>query len=423
MESFTTLGEIMRKRNAPPVSTVAPTGLTLTDLFSQALGSISARPGRTMMTMLGTVLGIGAFVAVLGLTATASGQISNTFSALRATEVTVADAGTADVNNTLYSFPENADTIARTISGVTQAGTTWLLPSDPVNVTTSLDPRAPSSQLSVAAATPGYLRAIGPHLSSGTLFNDFQNQHALPVAVLGKATAQQLGITSVALNPTVYIGGLGFTVIGIIDNATRQSQVLTTVFIPAATARVLTGLPNSSSPASMLVVTRLGAANQVARQLPVALRPDQPKLVRATATQTSLGVQQDVNAALNPVFLALAGLTLLIGTVGIANTTLVAVIERTREIGLRRALGARSRDIHIQILTEAIFTGGLGGLIGTAVAVSVVVVTSLILQWTTILDPTMTLLAPLLGVVTGAAAGIYPAARAARIAPIDALRH
>lgn len=402
---------------------IEPTRLGWADLFLQSLASISARPGRTVMTMLGTVLGIGAFVAVLGLTATASGQISATFSALRATQVIVNDAGTANIDNNVDSFPADADAIARHVNGVTKAGTTWMLPNSPINVTASLDPRATTQQVSVAAATPGYLKALGPRLASGTLFNAFQNTQALRVAVLGKAVAQQLGITSVALSPTIFINGVGFTVIGILSDATQQAQAISTVYIPAQTARVLDGPPSSSSPASMLVITTMGAANQVAKQLPVALRPDQPQLMRATAAQTAVGVQHDITAALNPVFLALAALTLVIGTVGIANTTLVAVIERTREIGLRRALGARSRDIHVQILTEAIFTGGLGGLVGTALAVTVVVSTALFFQWTAILDPLTTLTAPLLGVVTGAIAGIYPAARAARIAPIDALRH
>ena len=402
---------------------VAPTRLSWPDLLAQALASISARPGRTVMTMLGTVLGIGAFVAVLGLTATATGQISATFSVLRATEVTVTDAGTPDIDNSVWSLPDEADDRARTVIGVTEAGTTWALPGSSTSVAASLDPRVAPLSLTVAAATPGYLRAIGPVLASGTMLNEFQERNSMRVAVLGNATAQQLGISSTALNPTIFIGGTAFTVIGIIGDADRQSTALSTVFIPASTAKALYGNPRASSPAIMLVTTELGAADQVADQLPIALRPDQPDLLRATASQAALDVQNDIYAALNPVFLALAALTLLIGAVGIANTTLVAVIERTREIGLRRALGARSRDIHTQILTEAILTGALGGLIGTALAVTVVVTTALALQWTAILDPTYTLSAPLIGMLTGALAGIYPAAKAAKIAPIDALRH
>ena len=392
------------------------------DLIAQALRSISGRPARTVMTMLGTVLGVGAFVAVLGLTATATGQITSTFSALRATEVTITDTGAGDVDGRVWSLPDHADDLARQVNGVTEAGTSWNVPDDPRPVTANLDPRTAPVQLNVTAATPGYLRAIEPTLASGTLFNDFQNDKTLPVAVLGAAAASQLGISTATLNPTIFIDGTAYTVIGIVSDARRQATASSTVFLPAATARTRYGLPSTNSPATMLVTTQLGAAAQVARQLPTALRPDQPALLHAVPSQAALDVQNDVYATLNPVFLALAALTLLIGTVGITNTTLVAVVERTREIGLRRALGARTRDVHAQILTEAILTGTLGGLIGTALAVTIVVATAIALHWTAILNPSYTLSAPFIGTITGALAGIYPAARAAHITPITALR-
>lgn len=398
------------------------TRLTIPDLLRQALASVSARPGRTAMTMLGTVLGIGSFVAVLGLTATSSGQISATFSELRATEVAVTDIGVADAWDRVQSLPADADERARALNGVTEAGTSWNVPGSPLPVAADLDPRIAPASLTVTAATPGYLRAIGPVFSSGTGFTDFQHREKAPVAVLGTVAAQQLGITSAALHPTVFLGGRAYTVIGILADARRQATAALGVFLPASVAEQSFGAPRSVSPASMLVTTRLGAADQVAGQLPAALRPDEPGLVRATPSQVALDVQHDVFGAVNPVFLALAALTLVIGAVGIANTTLVAVVERTSEIGLRRALGARRRDIQAQILTEAVFLGTLGGLIGTALAVCAVVGTALVLQWTALLDPLVTLLAPLLGTVIGVLAGIYPAARAAHITPISALR-
>ncbi|MDQ4504156.1 ABC transporter permease [Sinomonas sp. ASV322] len=402
----------------PPV---VRTRLAWRDLLPESLNSLTVRPGRTVMTMLGTLLGVGAFVVVLGLTGMAAAQITGTFSVLRATEVTVDDVGPASLDGTLASFPADADQVVGSLRGVTAAGVSWPLPGGPADVTTTLDPRVMPRQLGVYAASPGYLEALGAHTSSGTLFNRFDQARETRVAVLGKDAAAQLGVTSAALRPTVFLHGASYTVVGIIDDVKRQAGALSAVFIPDTTARAAHGQPSSTGAAAMLVATELGAADQVARQLPVALRPDRPELLRVNPPRTDRAVEESVFAALNPVFFSLSALTLLIGGVGIANTTLVAVVERTGEIGLRRALGARPRDVYVQFLAEAILVGTLGGLVGTALAVAAILCVALLLQWTAILDPAVTLTAPLIGTVTGALAGLYPAIRAARVPPLEAL--
>ncbi|MFD0630372.1 ABC transporter permease [Catenulispora yoronensis] len=112
----------------------------------------------------------------------------------------------------------------------------------------------------------------------------------------------------------------------------------------------------------------------------------------------------------------------MIGAVGIANTTLVAVLERTGEIGLRRSLGARPRHIAGQFLAESTVLGTLGGLIGTSVGVGLVVGVAVSRDWTAVLQPWAVLPAPLIGSVVGLLAGLYPALRAAWIEPVEALR-
>jgi putative ABC transport system permease protein len=113
---------------------------------------------------------------------------------------------------------------------------------------------------------------------------------------------------------------------------------------------------------------------------------------------------------------------LVIGAVGIANTTLVAVMERTGEIGLRRALGARSRHITVQFLTESGALGLLGGVVGTSVGTAVVVAVSAFREWTPVIAPLTLAAAPALGLATGLLAGLYPAWRASRVPPAEALR-
>src|SRR5206468_1142666 len=237
------------------------------------------RPGRAGLTMLGTVLGVGAFVAVLGLTATGAGQISRQFSVLEDTTVTVADNGPAnDVaapgTYPAIGFPPDADAIADHLRGV-----------------------------------------AAPEL------------------------------------------------------------------------------------------------------------PTDPRRLVVTPPQSPLKLQGEVNGDLAGLFLILALISLLIGAVGIANTTLVAVLERTGEIGVRRAVGARPRHIAAQFLAESTALGTLGGLIGTCIGVGTVVIFAAAKDWTAVLNPAYTLPAPLIGSVVGLLAGAYPALRAARTSPLAALRH
>ena len=123
-----------------------------------------------------------------------------------------------------------------------------------------------------------------------------------------------------------------------------------------------------------------------------------------------------------PGVLVAAGLALLVGMIGIANTTLVAVLERRAEIGVRRALGARRRHIAAQFLTESATLGAIGGILGASLGVIAVAAISATRDWTTTLEPAYLLLAPLIGAVTGLLAGLQPAWRASRITPANALR-
>ena len=161
----------------------------------------------------------------------------------------------------------------------------------------------------------------------------------------------------------------------------------------------------------------------MARQIAAAELPSDPHRLVVTSPPNPLKLQSEVTGDLAGLFLILALISLLIGAVGIANTTLVAVLERTQEIGVRRAVGARPRHIAAQFLAESTALGTLGGLIGTCIGVGIVVIFAAAKDWTAILNPAYTLPAPLIGSVVGLLAGTYPALRAARTSPLAALRY
>ncbi|MFF1833632.1 ABC transporter permease [Streptomyces sp. NPDC058231] len=398
--------------------------LRVRDGLGEALAGLVQRPGRSVLTMLGTVLGVGAFVAVLGLTSTATQQIGDAFNALTATTVTIqAHAAAGTTGRTEPDFPADADERVQRLNGVASAGVWWQLSLRNPSVSTRPAAPAESSVRNVRlfAASPGALEAAAPTVATGRLYNEFHRGRAEQVCVLGSGAARLLGISRVDNQPVVFINSTPYSVVGILSDVERLPDFLLGVMIPESTALRAYG-PPTDSPAQMLIHTDVGAAKLIARQAPPALRPDRPDLLTAVPPPDPHGLRDTVDTSLSGLFLVLAGICLVIGAVGIANTTLVAVLERRGEIGLRRALGAGPRHIAAQFLTESTVLGTLGGLTGTAIGVGVVATVSLAQDWTAVISPYTVLPAPVIGSLTGLLAGLYPALRAAKVEPLEALR-
>ena len=393
------------------------------DLVEEALASLTARPGRAVLTALGTVLGVAALVATLGLSKTAGNQIVGRFDALAATDITVtpkaAGAGRAGGGNVL---PWDAESRITRLNGVVAAGSLSdvdlhgdLVRSVPVN-----DPVAQTEfQLPVKAASPGLYAAVRASLASGRLPDAGHSVRADRVALVGANVAEQLHATRIDDQPAIFLGDKLYTVIGVLETVSRQASLLGSVVIPEGTATRDFGL---SAPGSVQVETRIGAANLIAGQLPLALNPTNPAELKVTAPPEPRRVRAGVQNDLNTLFLLLGGVSLFIGAVGIANVTLVSVLERVGEIGLRRSLGAARRHIAGQFLLESTTLGLLGGVLGAALGTLVVVIVAASKTWTPVLEPWVPLGAPLLGGIVGLLSGIYPSARAARMEPVEALR-
>jgi putative ABC transport system permease protein len=444
----------MSRRGAAVASAMGlrPSKIRAGDLISEAVAGLFQRPGRTALTALGTVLGVGAFVAVLGLTSSATNQVSKRFTLLTATEVDVTDAAQADGTGgsgnagtgqaapgtgTATSpspdqgatadpnpFPADADKRVKRLRGVRAAGVRWQVDDGKRLRTTGAPVSGPMSTVSppLVAASPGLLTAVHLTLATGRPFDAFHERSGEHVCVLGAAASSSLGGTSLEGSPAVLIDGVPFSVLGIIKDVARQPDLLFAVIIPRGTAEQVFGPPRSGNAASMVIDTDPGAAGVVAQQAALALRPEAPQRFVVHPPADPRQLQDQVSTDLSSLFFVLAGVCLVIGAVGIANTAMVSVLERVPEVGLRRALGARPRHIGTQFIVESAAVGTLSGLIGAGLGVLVVVGVSVAQRWTAVTDPATVLLAPLIGTAVGTLAGLYPAYRAARIEPIQALK-
>ena len=395
--------------------------LSPVDLVDEAVAGLFTRPGRTVLTVLGTMIGLTALVATLGLSRTASNRVATRFDELTATEIFVTARPPA-TNSLSNELPWDAPIRLERLNGVVAAGSVRNVDVGDALVTTSpvSDPqRQTDFKMSVQAASPGLYEAIRATLRIGRVPDLLHSERAERVAVLGPSAAECLGISRLEQLPAISIGDELFLVVGILDTVERYHDALGAVLIPEGTARRLYRL---TSPEQVIVETRIGANRLLAQQIPLALRPDNPTGLRVEAPPELQRVRETVQSDLDVLFLMLGGVSLLVGAIGIANVTLVSVMERTGEIGLRRALGASRRNIASQFLLESTAIGIAGGVLGASVGALVVVGVSAYQSWTPVLDPLVIVAAPLLGGVIGLLSGTYPALRAARMEPVEALR-
>ena len=396
----------------------------LRDLLAETSLGIGARPGRLILTALGTVLGIASVVVTIGLADTAAGQIARQFDQVAnlsgvATPRTQQGATGSFVVNPL---PWDSADRALRLAGIDEAGLIAAVDIDNASVTTVPinDPSQPATlPPAVVAADAGLLDAVGGHVVTGRFFDAGHSQREDRVVVLGARAAQRLGVGRVDSQPSLFIDERPYTIVGIIDDVARRGDLLDAVILPMGTARADFAV---SSPDELHLRIAVGAGPVVAEQLPIALAPNDPQTMAVSVPVTASATQANVQADIDTIFLALAGVALLIGAVGIANVTLLSVRERIGEIGLRRALGARKKDIGAQFIMESATIGLLGGIIGATLGVAVVVVVSTVQDWIPLVNVGLVGVSALGGGLVGLLAGVYPAMKAASIEPVAALR-
>jgi putative ABC transport system permease protein len=401
---------------------LAPSRLRIADAVGDALLAVSRAPLRTVLSSMGTVLAVGTAVATIGLSESAAGAVSGSFNALLATEVVFVNSGfhgpvPADLT-------EAAERRLAHLNGVMKAGLEWQIggQSGAFQVSRTAQDTESDHRLPVTAASADGLAVIGAKVSAGRLFDAGMDRRRDLVALLGANAAQLLGITGIGESPVIYISGTAFTVIGIVNRAPTDPGALTGAIIPDTAATVVGGGSGGTDNRQITVRTSPGAAQLIGRQGPYAIDPLHPGKVSADVPVDPARLRESVSSSLTSLLLAVALIALAVGVIAIANTTLLSVLQRRAEIGLRRSVGAAPRHIAALVLSEASLIGAAGGVIGTSIGVLVISAVCASRGWIPVLAPGLLAAAPVTGLSAGLLAGLYPAWRASRISPIEALQ-
>lgn len=394
----------------------------LSDVFATAASGLTNRVLRTVLSALGITIGIGAMVAVLGLSRSGSAALEDRIAAL-GTNLLQVSAGTGFGAGDAALPEESVAMIARIgpVTSVAAVGSSdeSVLLNDVVNP-------AQTGGLSVKMAQAGLLETLNGSISVGRFLDD--STGTVPVTVLGSVAADRLGIRNT--NGTqVLIGDEWFTVVGILASFDDQSDDVEVnlfndldraAFIGFDIAETLFDTPRN--PDTIYVRTTEAAIDDVLGVLPSTADPESPEEVEVIRPTDALEAQEAASSTFDNLFLGLGAVALLVGGIGIANVMVIAVIERRNEIGLRRALGATRAHVRRQFLLEALLLSALGGLAGVGLGAGVTALWANSQGWRVVIPPEAIVGGFIAALLIGALAGLYPAMRAARLAPTEALR-
>ncbi len=393
-----------------------------------ALRAMAGNPLRSLLTMLGVIIGVGSVIAMIAIGQGARQATTEQVQALGSNLLTVF-AGTPQVGGVARAEPaqsltlEDAEAIRRQVPGVSGVSAEFTRQAQVVFGSENTFTR-------IVGVTPEYEMVRNFRPARGEFFTTEDMRTRARVALLGATVASRLLPDGDPLGQQIRIRGVTFTVIGVMEEkgATAFFDRDDIVLVPLTTAqRRLFGVRHVGSiQVQVATENQMPAVQDLVTELMRErhrLAPHQPDdfTIRSQADilQTLTGVTQTLTILLG----GIATVSLVVGGIGIMNIMLVSVTERTREIGIRKAVGARRQDILLQFLVESVAVSVTGGLIGIGLGVLGSRLITQFAGWATLLSPQAIVLAFGFALAVGVFFGLYPAQRAARLDPIEALRH
>ena len=400
-----------------------------------ALGALRAHVLRTALTMLGIIIGVGAVIAMVSVGAGAQRRIAEQIRSLGSNAIVVLPGASTSggirwgLGSQQTLTEEDARAIAVEIPAVEVSAPSVRGAAQTVFGNTNWS-------TIIQGVTPDYLGAREWDVSSGKMFGPEDVDAAAKVAVLGETVWRSLFDNTDPVGQTIRIKNVPFTVVGVLEpkgqSAFGQDQD-DLILIPLSTAKKKVLGANKSNPRSVgtisvkvkeseLMAEAEGQIRDLLRQRH-HLQSGQDDDFQVRVLSEMFAAQEESARIMTMLLAAIASVSLLVGGIGIMNIMLVSVTERTREIGLRMAVGARSRDILAQFLVEAVTLAIAGGLVGIAIGLAASEIIASIANWTTEIPPEAIGLAFIFSGAVGVFFGFYPARKASRLDPIEALRY
>ncbi len=405
-----------------------------------ALRSLSANKLRSTLTMLGIIIGVGAVIALLSIGQGAGAAITEQIQGIGSNLIFVfpGQASAAGIRSAIGSAS------SLTLADANALGNHGCCPDiagvAPVyQRSAQITGGGNNTNTPVNGTTPSYLVVRNWQVGRGRFFDQRDIDSTSRVAVIGTATAKTLFGKSDAVGQTIKINRIPFKVIGVMAEkggasgfGGSQDDV---IFVPITTAqqRLFGSAAQTAQGAPRVTIIYVSAASEkqmdtAMSQITQVLR-QRHKIVyqqddfTVLSQKEILGVLSQITDILTLFLAAIAAISLLVGGIGIMNIMLVSVTERTREIGIRKAIGAKRKDILLQFLIEAVTLSVAGGVVGILFGSGIGELVNMTGMIKTVVAPSSVLLAVGFSVAVGLFFGLYPAARAAGLHPIDALRY
>jgi putative ABC transport system permease protein len=375
---------------------------------------LRTRPLRVFLSALGIAIGIAAMTAVVGISSSSRAELDRQLAALGTNLLTVTPG------NTLFgkdaTLPTESVAMISRIGPVHRVAATGKVPDTRVYRSDRIPP-AETGGLSVQAAHLDLLPTVAATVARGRWLNAATARY--PAVVLGSTAARLTGISTASPDVQVYLGGRWFTVIGILDPVPLAPELDSSALVgwPAAQSY----LDFDGHPTTVYTRSADSAVEAVRGVLAATANPQAPNEVKVSRPSDALAARRATNRAFTGLLLGLGAVALLVGGVGVANTMVISVLERRAEIGLRRSLGATRGQIRLQFLAESLLLSALGGVGGVLLGIAVTATYATTQSWPAVVPAWVMAGAVAATLLIGATAGLYPAIRAARLAPTEAL--